>query len=200
MFGNPVVVRGFPIPRRADADTGLEVPLDMVAGLTNCRRVVNFAGMTFIKGFAAMLTAVKVIGDMMYWHLCYNADGSYMSYGDFDVSSCSEPHTLSLDSISGSRHIVGWSDNVRNYAGMTDPNFSPIFPPLLTSVSQAPPTRNMQSKRLTYPGPAPAVSSKRSQFPGRQFRSSHRALASLSASRTSLFILDLDLATTTWGI
>ena len=130
MFGNPVVVRGFPIPRRADADTGLEVPLDMVAGLTNCRRVVNFAGVTFIKGFAAMLTAVKVVGNMVYWHLCYNADGGYMSYGDFDVSSCSEPHTLSLDSISRSRHIVGWSDNVRNYAGMmTDPNFSPISLP-----------------------------------------------------------------------
>ena len=36
MFGDPVIVRGFPIPRRADANTGLEVPLDMVAGLTNC--------------------------------------------------------------------------------------------------------------------------------------------------------------------
>lgn len=66
MFGNPVIVRGFPIPRRADADRGLEVPLDIVAGLTNCRRVVNFAGTTFIKGFAAMLAAVKVVGETAY--------------------------------------------------------------------------------------------------------------------------------------
>ena len=63
--------------------------------------------MTFIKGFAAMLIAVKVVGDVVSWHLCYNADGSYMSYRDFDVSSRSKPHTLSLDSISRSYYIVG---------------------------------------------------------------------------------------------
>ncbi len=54
----------------------------MVAALTNCQRVVNFADMTFVKGFAAMLAAVRVVGDIVIWHLCYNPKGEYISYED----------------------------------------------------------------------------------------------------------------------
>lgn len=117
MFRNPVIVRGYPIPCRADLDTGLEVSLDMVASLTNCQRVVNFAGVTFIKGFAAMLTAVKVVGDVVLWHLMYNPSGTYISYEDSRVPWDSNPHKVSVEVLEKSRHIVGWTDHVRNYAG-----------------------------------------------------------------------------------
>lgn len=117
MFRNPVIVKGYPIPCRADVDTGLEVPLDMVAALTNCQRVVNFAGVTFIKGFAAMLTAVKVVGDVVLWHLVYNPTGTYISYEDSRVPWDSNPQKVSVEVLEKSRHIVGWTDHVRNYAG-----------------------------------------------------------------------------------
>lgn len=117
MFGNPAIVTGFPIPRQAcsDDDTGLEIPLDMIAALTSCCQVVNFAGMTYLKGFAAMLAAV---GNVVFWHLCYNADGEYISYEDRRVTRTYEHHSLSIDALEGSRHIVGWTDNVRNFVGM----------------------------------------------------------------------------------
>jgi hypothetical protein len=117
LFGNPVIVRGYPIPCRAEADTGLEIPLDMIAALTNCQRVVNFASTTTLKGFAAMLAAVRVVGDVVFWHLCYNPGGEYISYEDNRVSRGNEPRNLSIDALERARHIVGWSDNIRNHAG-----------------------------------------------------------------------------------
>lgn len=123
MFGNPVIVRGYPIPCRAEADTGLEIPPDMIAALTNCQQVVNFAGMTYLKGFAAMLAAVRVVGDVVFWHLCYNPDGKYISYEDGRVSRTLEPRALSLDALERSRHIVGWSDNVGNFVGAPDADY-----------------------------------------------------------------------------
>lgn len=82
MFRNPVIVKGYPIPRRGRPNTGLEIPLDMVASLTNCQRVMSFAGITFLKGFAAMLYMHQDIGGFIYWHLCYNPKGEYISYAD----------------------------------------------------------------------------------------------------------------------
>ncbi|KAK3339826.1 hypothetical protein B0T25DRAFT_466620 [Lasiosphaeria hispida] len=136
MFGNPVIVRGFPIPRRADTDTGLEVPLDMVARLTNCQRVVNFAGTTFIKGFAAMLTAVKVVGDTVYWHLSYNADGSYISYAEWEASGSFASQTLSMDSIARSRapdaeYEIEWTE-------LPSPNSSCVLEKVTVSGSAIP--------------------------------------------------------------
>ncbi|GAB1315215.1 hypothetical protein MFIFM68171_05425 [Madurella fahalii] len=125
MFRNPVIVRGYPIPCRAasEADTGLEIPLGMIAALTNCQQVVNFAGMTYLKGFAAMLAAVRVVGDVVFWHLCYNPDGKYISYEDSRVSRIGEARALSMGALEGCRHIVGWSDNVRNVVGAPDADY-----------------------------------------------------------------------------
>lgn len=130
MFRNPVIVRGYPILRRPMADTGvdmvdagLEIPLEMVAALTNCRRVVRFADTTFVKGFAAMLAAVRIVGNVVFWHLCYNPRGEYVSYEDHRVRRGLQE--LSMHVLEKSRHIVGWSDNIRNCAG------SSVFAPLL---------------------------------------------------------------------
>ncbi|KAI6576213.1 hypothetical protein MCOR06_011122 [Pyricularia oryzae] len=85
MFRNPVVATGFPIRSRNPSITencGMEMSLGLVALLTNCRQVVPFAGTTFLKGFAAMLAAVKIVGDTVLWHLCYNPQGGYISYED----------------------------------------------------------------------------------------------------------------------
>jgi hypothetical protein len=125
LFGNPVIVRGFPIPRRSesDRDTGLEIPLDMVVALTSCQRVAKFAGMTYLKGFAAMLAAMRVVGDVVFWHLCYNPDGNYISYEDGRAARPHDLQSLSMAALEGSRHIVGWSDNVVNFFGACDANY-----------------------------------------------------------------------------
>jgi len=117
MFGNPVIVTGYPIPCRPEAGTGLEISLSLMAGLTSCQRVVNFASTTFIKGFAAMFTVVRVVGDIVVWHLCYNPEGEYISYEDARSQRSHQTEPLSLGRLQRSRHIVGWSDNVKNYTG-----------------------------------------------------------------------------------
>lgn len=124
MFRNPVIVRGYPIPRRPDAgvDTGLEIPLEIVVALTGCEKLTKFGDMAFLKGFAAMLAAVRIVGDIVFWHLCYNAKGEYISYEDGRIprlsgsQSCSAAR-LTIGAMKQSRHIVGWSDNIRNFAG-----------------------------------------------------------------------------------
>ncbi|KAK4205949.1 hypothetical protein QBC37DRAFT_237583, partial [Rhypophila decipiens] len=83
LFRNPVVVTGFPIPRRQSVeDTGLEIPLYMAARLTDSLRLYDFHGRLFLKGFLAMLVAMGVIGDTVLWHLYYNPAGDRISYLD----------------------------------------------------------------------------------------------------------------------
>ena len=67
MFRNPVVVKGYPIPRRSESDTGLEIPLNMMAGLARTQRANIFNGKLFIKGFSTMLVPTKRCGDLLIW-------------------------------------------------------------------------------------------------------------------------------------
>jgi hypothetical protein len=82
LFKNPVVVRGYPIPRRSEPSTGLEIPLNMMAGLARTQRINIFNRKLFIKGFSTLLTPTNRIGDMLIWHLLYNQSGNRISYID----------------------------------------------------------------------------------------------------------------------
>jgi hypothetical protein len=117
MFRNPVVVKGYPIPRRSEAHTGLEIPLNMMAGLIRTQRIDSFNGKLYIKGFAAMLVPTKNCADLLIWHLLYNKDGTRISYLDNN-----SPHTenVSVLDLVHVRHVIGWCSEVRNYAGTKD--------------------------------------------------------------------------------
>lgn len=122
MFRNPVIVSGYPIPRRPVPQSGLEMSLGLIAALTNCREVAKFAGTTFLKGFAAMLVATRVVGGVVFWHLCYNKHGSHISYADGRVPRVPLEEALDtlcfpLGVLQKSRHIVGYTDEVVNLAG-----------------------------------------------------------------------------------
>ena len=114
MFRNPVIVRGYPIARRAVANTGLEVPLGALVRLINTKCVTVFDGKFFIKGFSSMLALTERKGDLLLWHLLYNAKGgrvSYLEYTDEPSESFAESQ------LEGSRHVVGWCSKVKIYAG-----------------------------------------------------------------------------------
>jgi hypothetical protein len=117
MFRNPVVVKGYPIPRRSEPHTGLEIPLNMMAGLIRTQRIDSFNGKLYIKVFAAMLVPTKNCADLLIWHLLYNEDGTRISYLDN-----SSPHTenVSVLDLVNVRHVIGWCSEVRNYAGTKD--------------------------------------------------------------------------------
>jgi len=118
MFRNPVVVRGFPIPRRPRPNTGLEIPFHMAARLTDARRLHDFMGRFYLKGFSAMLAAVEVIGGMVLWHLYHNTAGGRISYLDANNNS---PHAegISTNVLRASRHVIGWCSHADYLAGMS---------------------------------------------------------------------------------
>lgn len=89
MFRNPVVVKGYPIRARTNPNTGLEVPLNVIAGLVRSKRADSFDGKLYIKGFSTLLVPTKRHTDTLIWHLLYNKDGNRISYLDNTVP-CTE--------------------------------------------------------------------------------------------------------------
>ncbi|KAK1828992.1 hypothetical protein QBC39DRAFT_357763 [Podospora conica] len=128
LLRNPTIVEGYPIPRRSRRNSGMEVSLDIMAALINGRRMVEFCGTTFIKGFSAMLAAVTEEAEALYWHLYYNEDGSYISYEDPRVprASASAIDILKRGNLSSQQHIVGWCASMKNYTGAPDANYLSI--------------------------------------------------------------------------
>ena len=114
MFRNPIVVQGYPISSRSEPSTGLEIPLDIMAGLARTRRINTFNGKLFIKGFSTMLVPTRHSGDLLIWHLLYNKNGSRISYLDNTVASPGNANAFDLETT---RHIVGWCSEVKYYAG-----------------------------------------------------------------------------------
>lgn len=114
LFRNPVVVKGYPIPRRVDWNTGLEIPLDILVGLARSQRVDEFKSKIYIKGFSTLLVATKRSNDTLHWHLIFNEDGSQVSFLDDTLPP--EQEIRHLD-VLGSRHIVGWCLKAEVHAG-----------------------------------------------------------------------------------
>ena len=126
LFRNPVVVLGFPVRRRRpDQGPGLEVSLVTLAALVGTRRIAVFCGKIFLQGFCTMLVPTKYAGDTVHWHVLFNEDGSRISFTDFRVRKIVKDFDLSkhltLSGVETARHIVGWCEHVRNYAGKSYP-------------------------------------------------------------------------------
>ncbi|RYO94041.1 hypothetical protein DL766_004096 [Monosporascus sp. MC13-8B] len=113
MFMNPVIVKGYPIPPRTESGTGIEIPLNIMAGLARAQRVDRFNGDIFIKGFSTMLVPTKLSGDMLLWHLIYKEDGTRISYLDNTVTHAKHGR-LDLENL---RHVLGWCSEAKFYAG-----------------------------------------------------------------------------------
>jgi hypothetical protein len=114
LFKSPVVVLGYPIQRRSQKGKGLEIPLNIMAGLAQAQRIDIYSGKVFIKGFSSMLIPTMRDGDAIIWHLVYNRDGNRISYLDGGVPHAENISALDLEK---SRHILGWCLEARFYAG-----------------------------------------------------------------------------------
>jgi gamma-glutamylcyclotransferase (GGCT)/AIG2-like uncharacterized protein YtfP len=117
MFRNAVIVKGFPIRRKPETSIGLEIPLNVMAGLVRTKRIETFDGKYFIKGFSAMLVPTKRSGDTIIWHYVYKRDGSYISYLDNFRAHEEQINNVNVET---SRHVVGWIMEARIYAGRSD--------------------------------------------------------------------------------
>lgn len=124
IFKNPVVVRGYPIPQRLERNTGLEISLNIMAGLARTRRVNRFKEKVYIKGFSTMLVPTKKNTDIICWHLIYNKDGDHISYLDDDQDQ--EQYIGQLD-LKNYRHVLGWCSEAKLYAGKNVFQIRPYF-------------------------------------------------------------------------
>ena len=114
LFRNPVVVPGFPILKRSSDQNGLELPLNMIAGLLQVKRAHMFGDVVFIKGYSVMLVPSKQSDGLLVWHVLYNADGSRISYLDNDLPPLQD---VGFENLQTSRHIVGWCSHAKSFAG-----------------------------------------------------------------------------------
>lgn len=114
MFRNAVIVRGFPILRRPETNTGLEMPLNLMTSLTGTRHVEEFDSKTYIKGFSTMLVPTKLSDGMIYWHLLFNINPTErISYLD-----CRTEHVrVQKADLETSRHVLGWCSDAVSTAG-----------------------------------------------------------------------------------
>ena len=63
LFRNPVIVKGYPILARMQGERGLEVPLNMTAGIGEASRVTDFDGGFLMKGFCILFCPMKRVKD-----------------------------------------------------------------------------------------------------------------------------------------
>ncbi|KAH8656466.1 hypothetical protein BGZ61DRAFT_372245 [Ilyonectria robusta] len=126
IFRNLVVVRGYPIPQRAEWSTGLEIPLNIMARLARSQQVDRFKDKVYIKGFSTMLVPIRQNQDILCWHLIYNKDGSRISYLDDFVDQEQHIAHLKLEKLENLRHVLGWCSKVRFNAGSTLADHPPV--------------------------------------------------------------------------
>ncbi|KAL2853313.1 hypothetical protein BJY01DRAFT_244279 [Aspergillus pseudoustus] len=120
LFRNPVVVNGYPILRRGEGIPGLELPLGMMAELSQTRYINSFNRKLLIKGFASMLAPTGVMDNVVTWHLLHNEDGSRISY----LRSATLPVIpTTISQLEQCRHILGWCPDMRLCAGAPNASY-----------------------------------------------------------------------------
>ncbi|KAF2230905.1 hypothetical protein EV356DRAFT_579648 [Viridothelium virens] len=128
---NPVVVTGFPTPKRSVGIRGLDVPLEMMAALIQTERINLFNESLYLKGFSSMLSLTAQVAEFIMWHLYFHNDGSHVSYLEDDSFCQDQPSTSDLERC---RHIVGWLPEAECCAGAANAKYS-VFPSTLPEPS-----------------------------------------------------------------
>ncbi|CAG7562610.1 unnamed protein product [Fusarium equiseti] len=117
---DPVIVEGYPIPRRKRYGSGLEMPLNVMAGLNSSPRIHKYGGSYYLKGYSTALVPTEKIDNMILWHLYYSGDGSRLPYPNPNGLHCTD---LSMQDLTAARHVVGWCSNAKFMTGAADMNY-----------------------------------------------------------------------------
>ena len=119
LFQNPVIVQGYPISPRTHEEKGLEISLDLMAGLGNANYLTEFHGIPVLKGFFTMFVATACSDDSLVWHFLCSKNEKRMPYSEAlryypDGTTGPKPNYPTGNTI---RHFVGWAPSVRRLAG-----------------------------------------------------------------------------------
>lgn len=128
LFCGATIACGFPIPDRGD-EVGLEIPLELLAGISGVCRAVEYEGGVVMKGFSHMFVPVRKEQDRVQWHVIASLDPEIrLSYRDA-LSRCENRALLgelSLGDLSQSRAFVGWCSLATSRLGSELTNFENI--------------------------------------------------------------------------
>lgn len=128
LFSGAVIASGFPVLERRD-EIGLELPLELLAGLAGVQHAVEHKGGVVMKGFSHMFVPVCKTDDRVQWHAVSSGDAdTYLSYAD-GISKCGPralKHQVSLDDIRKCRAIVGWCSVAESRLGSRLANYENI--------------------------------------------------------------------------
>jgi hypothetical protein len=119
LFRNPVIIKKYPILARSSAERGLEISLNIMAGLAEATRITNFAGGLVVKGFSTLFCPTRLVNNSIQWHYLFEKDGSRIPYVAAD-DRC--PTRLRLDDIDITclpqcRNFLGWASSVEIHTG-----------------------------------------------------------------------------------
>ncbi|KUJ14213.1 uncharacterized protein LY89DRAFT_720573 [Mollisia scopiformis] len=121
LFKNPVVARGFPILARINDEKGLEIPLNMMAGLGGAERATVFNGQLVVKGFSTMFVPTRRISSSILWHFLFNRDNSRISYSAAkQLVAGQDPVTVDYQCLPTARMFLGWASSVQLHTGTSD--------------------------------------------------------------------------------
>jgi hypothetical protein len=120
LFGNAVLVRGYPILRRLQPKTGLELSLRIMAYLVRSFQVVQYEDRIVMKGFSSLLVATLATTGVVLWHLYGSKSPSErISYYDdrLDTLNLTFIKEKSLRDLERGPHYVGWCPDVDDLCG-----------------------------------------------------------------------------------
>lgn len=122
LFNNPVIVQGYPVPKRSQMASGLEIPLDIMADLAGARHITTYDGRWVMKGYSSMLIPVKQSGDFVQWHLLLGNGRSRMTYKELNDHCVDRRLTneIDLESLQSKRVFLGWWKNATTHLGTAD--------------------------------------------------------------------------------
>jgi hypothetical protein len=119
LFEGASIATGFPIPERG-TEIGLEIPLQLLAGIAGVCHATEHGGGIVMKGFCHMLVPVRKTGKNVQWHAITAPDSdTYLSYKD-GLSRCESRALLQdfgFDDLQTTRVFLGWCSVVTSRLG-----------------------------------------------------------------------------------
>ncbi|KUJ21185.1 uncharacterized protein LY89DRAFT_429259 [Mollisia scopiformis] len=127
VVGRSTIATGFPIPERLHSDKGLEVQLEVMAGLGGVTVATEFDGGYLLKARSIAFVPVERKGNSVQWHLV-KTDAKRIMYRDI-AEIC--PVRLLVDvldqeSLTSTRAFLGWCSGSINTLGTNIANYSGV--------------------------------------------------------------------------
>jgi hypothetical protein len=118
IVGNSTIATGFPIPERSNNEKGLELPLEVMAGLGGVPLATRFHNAYILKGRCIAFVPVARNGDSVQWHVLENGQAT-IRYEDI-ASLCPvrlPAEILNEEDLLSTRTFLGWCSESMNHLG-----------------------------------------------------------------------------------